>query len=43
MHWYNYIKPYLSLEFYKPVNAFYSRLDRRRKGLPMLKRSGDKS
>ncbi|MCL4343371.1 MAG: DDE-type integrase/transposase/recombinase [Thaumarchaeota archaeon] len=45
MHWYNYDKPHLSLDFEhveKPAEAFYSRLDRRRKDLPMLKRSGDK-
>jgi len=46
MHWYNYVKPHMSLDFdklEKPADAFYSRLDRRRKDLPMLKRSGDKS
>jgi len=46
MHWYNYYKPHLSLDFdklEKPADAFYSRLDKRRKDLPMLERSGDKS
>jgi len=39
MHWYNYIKPHQSLDFDRPVNAFYDRLDRRRKYPPMLNQS----
>jgi len=39
MRWYNYVKPHQSLDFDRPVNAFYSGLDRRREDLLMLMRS----